>query len=193
MRLNAIGFAIGQSFAFKKASACVSYLQGVQPFCMESRELLFFLDACRRGDAGDVTKMCELFPELINESDAKGFTPLIIAAYNNQPDIVAILLQAGADTSIGDRSGNTPLMGAIFKGYDTIAHQLLDAGADPNMQNGQGATALTFAATFHRNQLAQRLLQAGANKNIADRFGKTPLDHARVQDNETLVQILEAL
>jgi ankyrin repeat protein len=84
-------------------------------------------------------------------------------------------------------------MGAIFKGYDTIAHQLLDAGADPNMQNGQGATALTFAATFHRNQLAQRLLQAGADKNIADRFGKTPLDHARVQDNETLVQILKAL
>jgi uncharacterized protein len=159
---------------------------------MESKELLFFLDACRSGEVADVTKMCELFPELINESDSKGFTPLIIAAYNNQPEVVAILLQAGADSTIGDRNGNTALMGALFKGYDAIAHKLLDAGADPNVQNEQGATALTFAATFHRNQLAQRLLQAGADKNIADRFGKTPLDHARVQDNEALVHMLEA-
>jgi ankyrin repeat protein len=160
---------------------------------MDSKELLFFLDACRRGDAADVAKMCELFPELINESDSRGFTPLIIAAYNNQGEIVRILLQAGADSSIGDRSGNTALMGAIFKGYDAIADMLLEAGADPNVQNGQGATALTFAATFHRNSLAERLLQAGADKSIADAFGKTPLDHARVQDNAVLVQLLEAL
>ena len=159
---------------------------------MESKELLFFLDACRRGDEEDVTKMCQLFPELINESDNKGFTPLIIAAYNNQAEVVAILLQNGADSNIGDRNGNTALMGATFKGYDAIAHKLLDNGADPNVQNGQGATALTFAATFHRNQVAQHLLQAGADKSIADTFGKTPLDHARVQDNEALVHILEA-
>jgi ankyrin repeat protein len=159
---------------------------------MDTKELLFFLDACRRGDRGDVTKMCELFPELINESDNKGFTPLIIAAYNNQLGVVETLLQAGADTTAGDRNGNTALMGAIFQGYDAIVHKLLHAGADPNMQNGQGATALTFAATFHRNQLAQRLLQAGADKNIADAFGKTPLDHARVQGNDVLVHILEA-
>lgn len=160
---------------------------------MESKELLFFLNACRRGDAADVAKMCELFPELINERDDRGFTPLIVAAYNNQTDVIAILLQAGADTAIGDRNGNTALIGAIFKGYDAIVHQLLDAGADPNAQNGQGATALTFAATFHRNGLAERLLQAGADKNLADAFGKTPLDHARVQENETLVRLLEAL
>lgn len=160
---------------------------------MDSKELLFFLDACRRGEVADVAKMCELFPELINERDNKGFTPLIIAAYNDQAEVVAILLQAGADSAMGDRNGNTALMGAVFKGYDAIAHGLLDAGADPNVQNGQGATALTFAATFHRNQLAQRLLQAGADKSIADTFGKTPLDHARVQDNEALVHMLEAL
>jgi len=159
---------------------------------METREVLFFLDACRRGDMGDVAKMCELFPELINESDNKGFTPLIIAAYNNQSDIIELLLQHGADSNIGDHNGNTALMGAVFKGYDPIVYKLLDAGADPNRQNAQGATALTFAATFHRNQVAQRLLQAGADKSIADRFGKTPLDHARIQDNETLVQLLEA-
>jgi uncharacterized protein len=167
--------------------------QSKNNFGMESKELLFFLDACQRGEVGDVTKMCELFPELINERDNKGFTPLIITAYNNQAEVMAILLQAGADSNSGDHNGNTALMGAIFKGYDAIAHKLLDAGADPNVQNEQGATALTFAATFHRNQVAQRLLQAGADKSIADKFGKTPLDHARVQDNEALVNMLDAL
>jgi ankyrin repeat protein len=176
----------------KKFALACSIFEIRKHLGMESKELLFFLDACRRGEAADVIKMCELFPELINESDNKGFTPLIIAAYNNQAEVIAILLHAGADNTIGDRNGNTALMGAIFKGYDAVANMLLDAGADPNVQNGQGATALTFAATFHRNQVAQRLLQAGADKSIADIFGKTPLDHARVQDNEALVLILEA-
>jgi len=159
---------------------------------MDSKELLFFLDACRRGDEADVTKMCELFPELINEPDSKGFTPLLIAAYNNQPAIAQRLLQQGAFADAADRNGNTALMGAIFKGYPELVDLLLNAGAHPDTQNGQGATALTFAATFNRTEIAQRLLQAGADKTIPDAFGKRPLDHARVQANEAMVQLLEA-
>jgi ankyrin repeat protein len=158
---------------------------------MDSKEILFFLDACRRGDAGDVTKMCELFPELINEQDSKGFAPLVIAAYNNQPVIVQLLLQHGAFADAADCNGNTALMGAIFKGYPEVADLLLAGGADPDTQNGQGATALTFAATFNRTEMAQRLLEAGADKKIPDKFGKLPIDHARVQGNEALVQLLE--
>ena len=60
---------------------------------MDSKELAFFLDACRRGDIGDVTQLCQLFPNLINAADFKGFTPLIIAVYNNQAAVVDILLQ----------------------------------------------------------------------------------------------------
>jgi ankyrin repeat protein len=159
---------------------------------MQTNEQAFFFDACRRGDAADVTKVCELFPELVNSPDVKGFTPLIIAAYNNQPEIVSILVRNGADVNAQDASGNTALMGASFKGYPEIVKILLDAGADVNQRNGQGAPALTFAATFGQLAIAELLLQKGAEKNFADSRGKTPLDHAVLQENEAMIGLINS-
>lgn len=157
---------------------------------MDSKELLFFLDACRRGDATDVEQMCAAFPELINAADAKGFTPLIIAAYNNHAAIVQYLLQQGAAADAADRSGNTALMGAAFKGYEAVVDALLQQGAGVDVRNGQGATALTFAATFGQLGIAKKLLYAGASTAIPDSRGKTPADHARIQEHEAMLQLL---
>jgi uncharacterized protein len=160
---------------------------------MQSKEQAFLFDACRRGDVADVSKMCELFPELINESDPRGFTPLIISAYSNQPEIVKILLQHGADISIADAAGNTALMGGAFKGYIDIVKTLLQHGADVNQQNGQQATALTFAATFGQIEIATLLLEKGAVINVPDNRGKTPLDHAVIQENKAMIELLSKI
>ena len=157
---------------------------------MDTKELLFFLDACRRGDADDVAQMCSAFPQLINAADAKGFTPLIIAAYNNHTGVVQYLLEHGAAADAADRSGNTALMGAAFKGYAGVADVLLQHGADVHVRNGQGATALTFAATFGQVALAKKLLAAGADASVPDSRGKTPIDHARIQEHEAMLQLL---
>ncbi len=164
----------------------LTYLRG-----MDSKELAFFLDACRRGDTGDVTQLCQLFPDLINAADFKGFTPLIIAVYNNQAEVADILLQNGADPNAQDLSGNTALMGACFKGFAALAQKLVAAGADVNLRNGQGAPALTFAATFGQLEIARLLLQHGAATNLPDSRGKTPLDHAVLQENEAMVELLQ--
>ncbi len=157
---------------------------------MQSKEQAFLFDACRRGDVADVTKMCELFPELINEADHRGFTPLIISAYSNQLEIVNILLQHGADVSLADAAGNTAMMGGVFKGYIDIVKTLVQYGANVNQQNGQQATALTFAATFGQIEIAKFLLEKGAETSIADNRGKTPLDHAVIQENEEMISLL---
>lgn len=161
-------------------------------FRMNSKELAFFLDACRRGDRADVAKMCELFADLINAPDAKGYTPLIVAAYNNHPSIVALLLQQGALPDAQDSAGNTALMGASFKGYPDIVQLLLQAGADVNLRNAQGAPALTFAATFGQLEVARTLLEQGADTSLQDSRGKTPLDHALLQENQPMIDLLQA-
>lgn len=157
---------------------------------MESNELAFFLDACRRGDVADVEKVCELMPELINAQDAKGYSPLIIGAYNDQLPVVSLLLDHGALPDQQDVAGNTALMGASFKGYETIVSRLLEAGADVNLRNGQGAPALTFAATFGQLEVAGMLLRYGADTDLHDSRGKSPLDHAVMQENEAMVELL---
>jgi ankyrin repeat protein len=158
---------------------------------MESKELAYFMDACRRGDAAEVEQLCGLFPHLVNARDARQFTPLILAVYNNQPSVVAVLLQNGATIDAQDAAGNTALMGACFKGYEALAATLVEGGADVNLRNFQGAPALTFAATFGQLGIAGMLLKYGAVTDLPDSRGKTSLDHAVMQENEQMITLLQ--
>ena len=148
-------------------------------------------EACRRNDVATVQQICESNPELMSYQDAKGFTPVLIAVYNQSPDVVAYLLKQGAPADVPDASGNTALMGASFKGYRDMVKALLDAGVEVNQQNGNGATALTFAATFGQMEIAEDLLKRGASVHMPDVRGKNPIDHAVIQGNEPMVRLLE--
>jgi len=150
-----------------------------------------FFDACRKGDLEEVQHLFKADPQLINIMDFKGFTPLIIAVYNNHPHVAEFLLQNGADPDAQDSAGNTALMGVSFKGYTGIAEKLLEAGADVNLRNSNGAPALTFAATFGHLPIAELLLRNGADITLSDARGKTPFDHARIQENEGMMELIE--
>jgi ankyrin repeat protein len=67
---------------------------------------------------------------------------------------------------------------------------LIEAGADVNQRNVNGATALTFAATFGHLDIAKMLLEKGADIYVPDVRGKSPLDHARMQENWEMYELL---
>jgi ankyrin repeat protein len=150
-----------------------------------------FFDACRRGDRAEAESLLAQDAELLNVQDAKGFTPLIIAVYNNEIGIARFLLSKNADLAAQDAAGNTALMGVCFKGYKELAEILLAAGAEVNQRNYQGATALTYAATFGHLEIAELLLEKGAYILVPDVRGKSPIDHAVLQENEAMVLLLE--
>ena len=156
-----------------------------------SSETYAFLDACRHGDVVQVKALLAADSSLINAADAKGFTPIILAVYNQSTAVTEFLLNNGADPNSQDASGNTALMGAAYKGYKDLIEKLLEKGADVNQRNYQGANALTFAATFGQMQIAELLLQKGADMFARDVRGKSPLDHAVIQENEPMVLLLE--
>jgi len=147
-------------------------------------------EACRSGNIELVEKIYTEAPESINTVDAKGYTPLILAVYNYQPGIVNFLIAKGAELDAADMAGNTALMGVCFKGYKDLAEKLIDAGADVNRRNVNGATALTFVATFGHFKIAEKLLKMGADTNVPDVRGKTPLDHARIQENWPMYDLI---
>lgn len=155
-----------------------------------SVEPTHIFEACRNGNRQLVEEIYAADPESINAEDAKGYTPLILAVYNNQPEVVDFLLQKGAKLETGDGAGNTALMGVCFKGYKDLAKLLIESGADINTRNSNGATALTFAATFGHLEIAEMLLKSGADITIPDARGKTPLDHARLQENWPMYDLI---
>lgn len=56
-------------------------------------------------------------------------TPLHFAVMRNQPDIVALLLERGADVHMRDRRGQTPIDSAGVETDPTITDRLAEAGA----------------------------------------------------------------
>ena len=82
-------------------------------------------------------------PHLVNEKDARGSTPLLLAAYYGFTEISEIILQYPQDIDTQDASGNTALMGICFKGYCELAKLLIELGANVNITNFNGRAQYT--------------------------------------------------
>jgi ankyrin repeat protein len=130
---------------------------------------------------------------LQSRSDRSRFagTPVLeIAAQNNDPSVLTLLLTKGAKLNARGVYGYTALMRAAGRGNVEAVSLLLKAGADPNVRDALfGETALHKAARSsnrrfgepagaieRRKKVARLLLQAGADKNITNSRGRKALD-----------------
>ncbi len=71
----------------------------------------------------------------LNHADQDGRTALCVAAFcvpasSAHTEVVATLLQLGADPNLGDRENVTPLIGAAHTGRRDICELCLEADAD---------------------------------------------------------------
>lgn len=84
-------------------------------------------------------------------------TPLMAAVVKGNVEIVKLLLENNADTSIADATGNTALIYAvIFKKYE-IAALLVKANADIKATDIRGKSALDYAKMTGDDKLIQIL------------------------------------
>ena len=119
-----------------------------------------------------------LFP---NTSDAYGHTALHAAARANSPELIAALLDAGADIEALDNEGNTPLL--LAAGYSgrtgrnlpppafspAAVAALAEGGADLEARDRLGGSALHRAAVRGETATIEALLAAGADVDAAGR------------------------
>jgi Ankyrin repeats (many copies)/Ankyrin repeat len=107
-------------------------------------------------------------------------TPLFLAIYFGENDVVEDLLNHGADPNqiIGDEPDSSALTSAALSSNARAAELLLHAGAAPDHQDSFGNTALMYAAEEGNIRVFRQLLQHGANPNIKNKFGLTARDHA---------------
>ncbi len=143
-------------------------------------------------------------------------TALMWAAAQGHPDVVAMLVEFGADvrarsrsysqTVVGEqtqragreklnydvmRGGSTPLLFAARSGDAASIHLLLAAGADPNDALSDGTSALLVAAQSGHRDAALALIEKGADANDA-RIGYYALHAAILKSDLILVKALLA-
>lgn len=163
--LAALLLGSGQAFAASELSAVANDSEHVQTQLRD-----YFFNAARFGDDEVLDEFIQAGYDL-NTSDEKGYTALILAAYNGHSDTVERLISAGADACAKDKRGNTALMGAIFKGELRIAKRLLATECDPDQRNNAGQTPAMYAALFQRDALLEALRERGADLDASDPLG----------------------
>lgn len=154
------------------------------------QELLF--EAAKLGRTDLIPLLVENGAD-VDAYEARGFTPLILAAYNGQAEAVEALIKAGADPCKPDlNQGNTAQMGVAFKGDDRIAARLLKEKCNVDARNKAGQTALMMAALFGRTGQVDMLLAAGADPGVTDLSGRSAASVAQQQGNEALASRLSS-
>ena len=107
----------------------------------------------------------------------------------NRPEILGLLISAGADVNIQDKYGRTGLHYCADFYRPDIARMLIEAGADLNIQSNGGWTALHECAWHNNLEIAGMLIYAGAYVNIQNNDGKLPYEFINIQDLEKLLKI----
>uniref|UniRef100_A0A0K6SAB1 Protein kinase domain-containing protein n=1 Tax=Chromera velia CCMP2878 TaxID=1169474 RepID=A0A0K6SAB1_9ALVE len=154
-----------------------------------------FLSAVKGGQPGDVQRLLKEGADAKTQ-DADGVSALRHAAERKEPcpEILNMLVQAGADVDAPDAEGRTPLLQASGFGYPVIVEALLEAGADVKAVDKFGESAVHLAARRAKPcpTILQKLLKAGADVNSPNKDGWSALHSAVVRDKpcREIVQML---
>jgi len=119
------------------------------------------IKAAKKGQTQVVKALLAMDPNLVQARDTDGSTPLHCATWKGHPEVVALLLAAGADVNAQNQNehwGTTPLHAAAHADQAAIAQMLLDHGADLHAQDLAGQPPMHHT-TFHKAKAVARLLE----------------------------------
>ncbi|KAK6192984.1 hypothetical protein LQW54_012929 [Pestalotiopsis sp. IQ-011] len=110
-----------------------------------------------------------------DEKNQDGETPLFLAVWNGDVDVIRLLLQSipKPDTRTTDRGGWNLLHAAYDDG--DIVKLLLGCDVDRDAQNEDGRTPLSLALATGNIDTANVLIEAGADPNVFEAFESSPL------------------
>lgn len=130
----------------------------------------------------------------LDDTDVRGFTPLLRAARRGDLEEIGRLLAAGADP---DRrrtgaDGWTPLMHALHAEQRAAVRLLLQRGADPNAAGQGGLTPLMMAASDGDAEMVRLLLDHGADPEARLFLGFTAFDYAVAHGHPRVARLLRS-
>ena len=154
---------------------------------------LNIFEAAATGQTDRVRTLIESDHSLVNSYSPDGFAPLGLAAFFGHPEIVDVLLAAGAEVSAPSRETMklTPLASALATGHNQIARTLIEHGAPVNAKGESDVTPLHTAAARGNIEAATFLLEHGADINATTTDGKKPIAYAEERNHPDMVEFLK--
>ena len=149
--------------------------------------------AAGRGSVERIVALLAIGAYDIDQGDAHGRTPLMMASFLGHSRIVRTLLRKGADVSLVDEDGATALFVAAHRGHVAITKMLVKAGADLGVVTwlgGQKGSPLHLAAEEGHSEVMSVLIEAGANPNSRLLGGVTPLFLAAAEGQLDAIKVL---
>ena len=181
-----------QSFTFKTlVPFLISSFLLSSPLAAQNSQDQALLEAVKIGDSERARVLLD-GADNINLSEADGTTALHYAVLNNQVNLAATLIRAGAEVNTRTRYGITPIYLAARNGSRAMTEILLNAGASANETFNEGETVLMTAARTGDVATVKALLDAGAIVDAReDWHGQTPMMWAAAQKHSAVIALLE--
>jgi ankyrin repeat protein len=143
-------------------------------------------DAVRRNDLKLIAKLLAGSPKLVDARSENREQPLHMAVRWATPEIVAYLIEQGADVNATCDNRSTPLH---LTNDVEIARILLDNGADLWARDSSGQTALGKAVDERNQEIIDLLVAAGGGELDFEsliKLGRTEDAAAKLEDNPLL-------
>jgi uncharacterized protein len=119
--------------------------------------------AAESGCDGCLRDLAARDKKIVNDKDAHGDTPIILAARGGHAGAVKFLLTNKAKVNEKSKENWTPLLAAIQGGHTECVRALLAAGASPKGKR-KGVSALKMAEIGGNSEIVAMLQGAGAKK-----------------------------
>lgn len=156
------------------------------------RSPLELTEAAALGRLDRVREIVTRAPVTVAERSGDGFTALHYAAFFDHPEVVALLLDQGADVhaEAANPTRVQPLHSAVAARGFEVTRRLLVQGADPNARQQGGFTPLQGAAGADRRDLVELLLAHGARREDRADDGRTAAEVARDKGHTEMAAFL---
>lgn len=122
------------------------------------------IKAAKAGDIDAARAILQACPAVIDARDTDGSTPLHCASWKGHPEMVGLLLDAGADIQAKNDNthwGDTPLHAAAHGNQRAVAQILISRGARLDALNANGNTPLQETEAHNATAVANLLKKTG--------------------------------
>lgn len=147
-------------------------------------------DIARSGTVAELKDLMKNNPDIINQTNERGFSTLILACYRGNTEVADFLIDNVKDLNYKSQEG-TALAGLSIRYNKNLVEHLLKKKADPNIADATGTTPLLWAVKSGNKELVELLLQYKADKTQKDSMGMTPFEYALQTNNKDIINLLK--